>query len=245
MKPNIDNQPEETVQTSDNLVNAMDFIGEDQTAQSFGVKDCAIIRRMGGVSSAINLRELRERVSSCPIECLYYHFCETQITPTFDDPEFRNDLALWAAHVLRDRVLAEKLGIINPYTYDDLEQLRERVVEIIDERLSELQYFPSVPMGEEFMFMRAVTVVFDTGIYLHKPEDLITRLPFMSHSSIYYHFLEARRRTPDRVDDFTFWMQFLEAESESIINALAQVDFYFLSLPDLKQVLIKTLRELK
>jgi hypothetical protein len=40
-------------------------------------------------------------------------------------------------------------------------------------------------------------------------------------------------------------MQFLEDESESIINALAQVDFYFLSLPDLKQVLIKTLRELK
>ncbi len=93
--------------------------------------------------------------------------------------------------------------------------------------------------------MRAATVVFDTGIYLHKPEDLITCLPTMSLSSIYYHFLEARRRITDRVDDFTFWIQFLEYKSESIINALEQVDFYFLSLPDLKQALIKTLRELK
>ena len=92
--------------------------------------------------------------------------------------------------------------------------------------------------------MQSVTVVFDTRIELHSPEDLVKYLPEMSNSTIYYHFLEARRRTPDRVDDFTFWMMFFEDKPESIINALAQVDFYFLSLSDLKQVLIETLRGL-
>ncbi len=217
-------------------------VPEQDNGQYFGVKDCAIIRRMGGVDSAINLRELRERISSCPIECLYYHFCETHITPTFDDPEFRNDFALWAAHTLRDRVLAERLGIINPYSYTDLEALREKVLEIVDERLSELHHIPSVPIGEEFMFMRAVTVVFETGQKLYKPEDLVDSLPLMSTSSIYYHFIEARRRLADRVDDFTFWMKFQDRKNEKIIDALADVDFYFFGLSDLKRVLIKKLK---
>ncbi len=216
-----------------------------QDNQSFGVKDCTIIRRMGGVDSAFNLRELRERLRNCPIECLYYHFCETLITPTFDDPEFRNDFALWAAQKMRDLALAERLGILNPYSFDDFEDMRERIIEIIDERLSDMQYIPSVVRGDEFMFMQAATVVFDTGIELYTPQDLIKRLPEMSTSSIYYHFLEARRRTTDRVDDFTFWMQFQENKPEEIIQALAQVDFYFLSLPELKQALIDSLEGLQ
>ena len=212
--------------------------------KGFSVKDCAIIRRMGGVDSAINLRELRERLLNCPIECLFYHYCETLITPTFDDPEFRNDFALWAANKLRDRMLAERLGIINPYSFNDIEKLREKTIEIIDDRLSELHYIPSVPPGDEFMFMRAATVVFDTGIELHKPEDLLQMLPKMSNSTIYYHFLEARRRTTDRVDDFTFWMQFLKKKPEKTIDALSKVDFYFLSIPELKKAIINSLKGL-
>ncbi len=219
----------------------MEPASQEKNQQSFRVKDCTIIRRMGGVYSAMNLRELQERLRTCPVECLYYHFCETLITPTFDDPEFRNDFAQWAAYMLRDHILAERLGILNPYAYDDFEHLRERIVEIIDERLSEMSFFPSVNRGQEFMFMQAATVVFDTGIVLQSPEDLLGRLPEMSNSSIYYHFLEARRRTPDRVDDFTFWMQFLVEKPVEIISALAHVDFYFLNLDELKNALIETL----
>jgi len=209
--------------------------------QAFQVKDCTIIRRMGGVDPAVTLRELRERVKLCPIDCLYYHFCETLITPTFDDPEFRNDFAIWAANSLRDYVLAERLAIINPYAFTDFEQLRARLVEIFDERLSEMSYIPSVGMDEAFMFQQAATVVFETGIELHEPADLARRLPEMSSSSIYYHFLEARRRTPDRVDDFTFWLQFCESCNRTLIDALAAIDFYFLSLPELKTALTETL----
>ena len=77
----------------------------------FAVKDCALIARMAGIDTALNLRELRERLKIAPVECLFHHFCETQIRPTFDDPEFRNDFAIWTARELHDRVLAERLGI--------------------------------------------------------------------------------------------------------------------------------------
>jgi len=208
---------------------------------TFNVKDCTIIVRMGGVSAAMNLRELRERTAICPIECLYHHFCETLIRPSFDDPEFSNDFAVWTSRYLRDRVLAERLGVINPYSLEDLEQLRATVVELIDERLDEVQGIPWVARGEEFRFLRAATIVFDTGIVFSHPVDFIRQLPNLSNSSLYYHFIEARRRTVDRVDDFTAWLNKLKTKPVRIIQALASVDFYCLNLIELKTALYNSL----
>ena len=214
-------------------------IKTEKTNMPFEVKDCTIITRMGGVPSAVNLRELHERIAVCPVECLFHHFCETLIRPTFDDPEFRNDFAVWSARQLRDKVLAERLGVINPYSLDNFEQLRELVLEIIDERLSELVYVPWVPRGDDFRFMRAVTVVFDCGIELKTPDDFVQQLPNFSHSSIYYHFVEARRRTDDKSDDFSAWLSGFGTGTEELIGALKGIDFYYLTLPELKTSLIK------
>ncbi len=212
--------------------------------QPFKVKDCAIITRMGGVYSAVNLRELRERIAVCPLGCLYHHFCETLIRASFDDPEFRNDLAVWAARNLRDRILAERLGILNPYDYANLEELRAKTLEIIDERLSEVHHIPWVPLGEDFRFMQAATVIFDTGVELYSAKDLIKRLPGMSYGSIYYHFVEARRRTKLNIDDFSAWLMGLEKKPEALIQAFARLDFYFLNLRELKEALVEVVREL-
>jgi hypothetical protein len=193
---------------------------------------------MAGVDSALNLRELRERLVQAPTECLFHHFCETVIRPTFDDPDFRNDFAVWAARDLRDQVLAERLGIIDPYILSDLEELRRIVVEIIDDRLAEVAWIPSVQMGQDFRFMRAVTVVFDTGRQFESAADLVEALPRMSLGSIYFHYVEARRRTEERTDDFTVWLKESGGSPRELIEVLASIDFYFLSLTKLKEKLI-------
>ncbi|MEW6412792.1 MAG: DUF5752 family protein [Candidatus Zixiibacteriota bacterium] len=210
----------------------------------FEVKDCTLITRMGGVDTAVNLRELRERIAICPEDCLFHHFSETLIRPSFDDPEFRNDFAVWSARFLRDRVLAERLGILNPYKFKSFQLLRETVVEIIDDRLSELPYIPSVPKGDDFIFMRAATVVFSSGVVLTNPAELVEILPSISYSSIYYHFIEARRRTESRVDDFTAWCLGFGKGCEELIGALKSIDFYYLTLPELKKTLIDTVESI-
>ena len=207
----------------------------------FQIKDCTLITRMGGVESAVNLRELRERIAVCPVECLFHHFCETVVRPTFDDPEFRNDFAVWSSRQIRDRILAERLGIINPYSFDNFEQLRELLLEIIDERLSEVPFIPWVPRGADFRFMRAVTVVFDCGVNLSVPEDLVRELPSFTTSSVYYHFVEARRRTPDKSDDFSAGLTGFGSGTKRLVAALKGIDFYYLALPELKETLIKVL----
>jgi hypothetical protein len=211
--------------------------------QPFKVRDCALITRMGGVDPAMNLRELRERVENCPVECIFHHFYETLIRPSFDDPEFRNDFAIWTSRELRDQALAERLGILNPYYFNDLEELRSKIVDVIDERLSEVSFIPWVPKGREFHFLRAVTVVFDTGVELHTPEELVGQIPKMSSSTIYYHFVEARRRTPDKSDDFTAWLNGLQDSPQDLIEAFNRIDFYFMTPAEMKNRLIAAAKE--
>ena len=207
----------------------------------FKVKDCTLITRMGGVPTAINLRDLREGVAICPVECLFHHFCETAIRPSFDDPEFRNDFAVWSARHLRDRVLAERMGVINPYSYNDMGHLRDAVLEVLDDHLMEIGSIHYAQAGEDFRFMRAVTVVFDCGFELKTPDDLIELLPQFTYSSVYYHFIEARRRTPDRLDDFSTWLVDFGAGTEAMLKALLGIDFYYLTLPELKDTLIEAI----
>ena len=205
--------------------------------EPFHAKDCSLITCMGGVEPAMNLRELRDRLAICPIECLQHHYCEPVLRATFDDPEFRNDFAVWAARDLRDRSLAERLGAINPYQVRDFQALRRQVLEIIDDRLSEISTVPWVPRGSEFRFMRSLTVIFDTDMYFENAAELAIGIPHLTTSSIYFHIVAASLRTDSHGDDISMWLAEFGDETAAIVKALRSLDFYYLTLPELKREL--------
>lgn len=204
----------------------------------FAVKDCALLVRMSGLLPAINLRELRERLAACSENVLYHHFCEPLLRHTFDNPDYRNDFAVWVKMYLSDRVLAERLGILDPFSMKSLEELRAVTLDILDERLSEVVAIPSAAPGDEFFFLEATTVVFDTGERIASPRELAGAIRRMTNGSIYYHFLEARRRAPVGRDDFTAWLMQEGKRNARIIRALDEIDFFFHSLRNLKEALI-------
>ena len=211
----------------------------------FKVKDCALLVRMSGVPPAINLRELRERLAACSEDVLFHHFCEPLLRPAFDHPDYRNDFAVWAKWYLGDRILAERLGILDPFSMGSLEELRAATLDIIDERLSEMVLIPSAAPGDEFYFLEATTVVFDTGERITNPRDLAPAIRKMTNGSVYYHFLEARRRTPAGRDDFSAWLEEEEKKNARYIRALDSIDFYFHSLSNLKEELITALENVE
>jgi hypothetical protein len=214
---------------------------------AFQVKDCALLVRMSGLPPAINLRELRERIASCSENVLFHHFCETTLRGTFDNPDYRNDFAVWSKSYLGDRVLAERLGILDPYDYSSLGELRAAALEVIDERLGESTMIPWARPGDELYFMEATTVVFDTGMRISHPREFAAAIAAMTGGSVYYHFLEARRRPPIGKDDFTAWL--LENEdgekNRPYIEALARIDFYFHTLLHLRKELVRVLSDLE
>lgn len=207
----------------------------------FEVKDCGLLVRMSGLPPAINLRELRERVAACDENVLFHHFCETLLRPSFDNPDYRNDFAVWVKLYLGDRVLAERLGILDPYAMGSLEELRGVVVELLDDRLSEVSAIPSAALGDEFYFLEATIVTFDTGDRIEHPRDLAGAVGRMTNGSVYYHFLEARRRSVMGRDDFSAWLREEPAENASHIAALEEIDFYFYSLAELRRRIVQAL----
>ncbi len=209
----------------------------------FEIKDCALLIRMSGLPPAMNLRELRDRIAVCSEDVLYHHFCETTSRPTFDDPDYRNDFAVWSKMYLGDRVLAERIGIIDPYSLDSMETLRAAVLEIIDDRLGELTMIPWVRPGDEFLFKEATTVVFDTGERIHHPKELAPAIQRMTNGSIYYHFLEALRRPPVGKDDFSSWLLEEGEEYAPYLVSLGSIDIQFHSLAHLRNELVRTLTQ--
>jgi hypothetical protein len=205
----------------------------------FEIKDCVLLSLMSGMPPAFNLRELRDRIAACSNDVLYHHFCETTLVASFDYPDYRNDFAVWASKRLGDKVLAERLGIIDPYSYGSIEDLRVEVLDVIDERLSELAMVPWARPGHEFYLMKATTIVFDTGERIHQPQELLPAIRRMSTGSIYFHFLEARRRPPVGCDDFAAWLPVFGSAWQPYIEALRELDFYFSTLSQLKGQLIE------
>jgi len=207
----------------------------------FEIKDCVLLSRMSGLPAAVNLRELHDRIASCSDNVLYHHYCETTLVSSFDYPDYRNDFAVWVKKQLGDDILAERLGMTDPYSFSSLEELRAATLEIIDERLSELPMIPWARGGHEFYFMEATTVIFDTGKRISHPDQLISAIKGMSNGSIYFHFLEARRRTVNRVDDFSVWLMDWGDEWQHYIRAMGAIDFVFHTLSELHSELVRVL----
>ncbi len=212
--------------------------------EPFVIMDCTLLTRMSGLPPALNLRELRDRITVCGEDILYHHFCETTLRPTFDDPEYRNDLAVWAKQSLGDRVLAERLGIIDPYEFDSMNELRRLLLDLIEDRLNELSpWVPMVRQGGEFYFMEATSIVFDTLERVTNPRKLADAVKHMTNGSIYYHMLEAMRRPPLQADDFTAWLSGIGDAGKPYVPAIAAIDPYFKTLGDLRTELVKVLRK--
>jgi hypothetical protein len=207
----------------------------------FVVRDCTLLTRMSGIREAANLRELRERLAECGENVLYHHFCETLLRPSFDYPDYHNDFAVWAKLYLDDRVLAERFGILDPYSIRSLEDLRGTILDILDERLSELPMNPAVAKGNEFFFLEATTVVFETGDIIEEPSQLPAKIGNMTNGSIFYHFIEARRRTSDRLDDFSEWLSQFGDAGAGYAKALSSIDFSFFTLGEMRKVLVECL----
>jgi len=202
----------------------------------FEVKDCTLIAIATGVQ-AQNLRELREGIAKIHPGSIYYHFWGGLLHSRFEEPEFNNDFAAWVRHELHDPVLAERLAVVDPTDFPDIEALREELVEIIEERLYELEQPPWARPGEEFHFIRSQIVVFDTHRRLHHPEELAEALPELSVGSLFYHFVDARRRTPEGIDDFRAWLCGFAPKYDALCEEIAAIDPYFTTLAELREKL--------
>ncbi len=209
---------------------------------SFEVKDCNLSLIATG-EIAESLLELKDLLYRVPAISLYYHFWGGRLRISFVHPEYHNDFARWAHLGLHDEILSERLTIIDPTEYPDYEELRKKVIDVVEERLEEVEYMLWSRKEYKFHFLRSIIIVYDMGITLSVPSDLKGVVPKMPFTSIFYHFIDARRRTPDGSDDFSIWLAGFGESFKDLVQKIKLIDPYFLSLSEIRQKLVELFNE--
>ena len=201
--------------------------------EPFLIKDCALLTIATG-KTARNLKEMADHLHTIHRGSIYHHFWDVLLRPAFVEPEYKNDFAEWAHGALQDDILAERLSIIDPATFEDLESLRQGLLEIMEQRLDEIETLVWTKPDLQFHFVRSQIIVFDTRKTIEAPEHLVDAIPLMTKESVFYHFIDARRRSPEKMDDFRSWLKMCGVDCEGLFNQLAEVDPYFGSLVELR-----------
>lgn len=202
----------------------------------FFIKDCALIAIATG-KRAQNLRELTERLREVEANSVFYHFWGGLLRPRFDNPEYHNDFAIWVAESLHNKVLAEKLAAIDPSAFENIEELRNEVIETLEEALDDAEYPLWAKKDSLFDFIRCRLVIFDTKLKVPVPENLLPLLPNLSLGSIFFHFIDGRRRNKNSLDDFRNWMASFGAPYEELVRRIGEICPYFTPLNKLREQL--------
>ena len=206
------------------------------TVSPFSVKDCALIAIATGMR-AQNLRDLTERLREVEANSVFYHFWGGLLRPRFDNPEYHNDFAIWVAESLHNKLLAEKLAAIDPSAFENIEDLRNEVIETLEEELDNAEYPSWARKDSLFDFIRCRLVVFDTKIVVHAPEDFAQLLPNLSLGSIFFHFIDGRRRNKNALDDFRNWITSFGPPYEDLVGRIGEICPYFAPLNKLREQL--------
>jgi hypothetical protein len=205
-------------------------------AGSFAIKDCALVALATGRKARL-LQAFRRELADIDAASIYHHFWGGLLQPRFEEREYNNDFAAWVRHGIHDAVLAERLSALVPTSFPDLEALRQEIIELIDIRMDEVEYLSWARATLQFEFVCSQIVVFNTDCQLRHPSELAAATRELSMSSIFYHFIDARRRTRDGRDDFSDWLAAFGDEFAPLQEQLACIDPYFGDLGELRDTL--------
>lgn len=217
---------------------------EESAANSvpFAIKDCALVSLATG-KRARTLPALRGELNIIQSASIYHHFWGGLLEARFEEREYNNDFASWVRHGIHDAVLAERLAALDPTNCQDLESLRNELVDLVDSRLDEAEHLHWIGASYQFEFICSQIVVFDTKRQLQQPAELVDAITDLATSSIFYHFIDARRRTADRRDDFSEWLSAWGTEFEPLNESLANIDPWFSNLSELRNTLSYLFRD--
>jgi trehalose synthase-fused probable maltokinase len=175
------------------------------TGEPFAFVACHELREFVGLR-AENERRLAELIEEVPLDSIYYHTHAFFLRHKFVAGAYPNDFATWAAIQVRDRVLGERLAMVDPGEFANLQALREELVSVIDDHLRDLQVVPGVIYGEPFDFIQSRIVEIPTGIQVRTLQEFRDALLEMDVSAIYFHLVEARLRLGRGQNDFAAWL---------------------------------------
>jgi len=162
---------------------------------------------------------------------MYINIFNYHNLPTF----YTNSFSYWFyknGHLF----LAEKLSIIDPLDYYDLEELRNVLIQTLEKNYgknwNEKEKIP-------FYFITAEREVIECGKIAKNLEEFIDMFKDSSINSLFYHLVTSRIENKTLINDYSSWLFNLgESKKAEKINKL---DLYSMNLYEVKKEIIKIL----
>ncbi|HXH82314.1 MAG TPA: DUF5752 family protein [Candidatus Tectomicrobia bacterium] len=174
-------------------------------------------------------RELLDRLEEVPAGSIFYHTHGYFLRHRPVTTAYGNDFAAWVAMHVRDQVLAERLAVVNPFEFRDVEDLREELATIVHDHLLRLSSVPRVEFGEVFHFQQSHIVEVPLGPAATTLAEFRAGLADVDASAIYFHMVEARTRLGRRSGDFAEWIR-TSLGLPALADAIERIDTYMTSL---------------
>jgi trehalose synthase-fused probable maltokinase len=156
---------------------------------------------------AENERQLAQLLDEVPLDSIYYHTHGFLLRHRLLSGAYPNDFATWVDAQVRDRVLGERLAMVDPADFTTLQALREELVSVVDEHLRRIGIVPQVVSGEPFAFIQSRIVEIPLGIEVRTLQELRDTLLEIDPSALYFHLVEARLRLGRGRNDFAAWLE--------------------------------------
>jgi len=191
---------------------------------------------------ARDLREFADILKKVPDAVIYYHTHRFLEQHHYLTPEPSNDFAAWIHDELGDEVLGERIASVDVFEFPNLVALKERLVGITEEYLARETNLREAMPGEEFHFMKSVSVILPTPYVVSDLREFVETLRKITLGSLYFHVFESRLRLGRGLNDFSLWMRDSLEETELALE-VGKLDPYSYTLEGLRLALIQLIEK--
>ena len=213
------------------------------SVKPYSLYSCADIREILN-RRAHGEQELLECIEEVDEDSIYYHTHSYYLHGKYEYDLYPNDFATWVADDVRDRLLSERLAVLDPFQFDDIEALREELLSTIDDHISRLGFSPRALSGDSFYFFRAHVISFPTGVTVKTREELARAIANASPQTIFYHFFEDAFRKGARNGSLVHWVAD-DLRDQALADKLSLFNPYRLHMEQIRSELLALIGDME
>ncbi|HKO29868.1 MAG TPA: DUF5752 family protein [Nitrospiraceae bacterium] len=171
----------------------------------FHFVSCMELREVLG-KRAMDEHRLRELIEEVPADSIYYHTHSYFLRHAYTQQLYSNDFAAWVVLYAQDRLLGERLSVLDPFAFSDIEQLRDEILHIMGDHLNHSAVASRCVVSEPFEFIRSHVIEIPLGLEARTLSEFYDALANVEVGAIYNHVCEARMRKRLLSVDFARWL---------------------------------------
>jgi hypothetical protein len=206
----------------------------------FRFVSCIELREVLG-KRAMDEHRLLELIEEAPADSIYYHTHSYYLRHAYTQQLYSNDFAAWIVLYAQDRVLGERLGVLDPFEFSDIEQLRDEIVRIMADHLNHsTTVVPRCIVSEPFEFLRSHIIEIPLGLEARSLREFYDALADVEVGAVYNHVCEARMREKPLSADFAYWLSSEEGLGlQELASKVEQVGRLGLSLEGMRNKILR------